>query len=101
MHARAGLLSLEQRRKIQLLCLMFIHKQGHNVAWLYHRNTRAAQNFAFARERYNCLKYKKSPYYKGSLLWDNLPVTVRNSVNLLEFKKRLKNVFNTFDNQID
>ena len=52
MHSRAGLLSLEQRRQKQLLCLMFIHKQRHNVVRVHGRNTRAAQIFSFTRERY-------------------------------------------------
>ena len=100
MHTRAGLLSLEQRRQKQLLSLMFIHKQRHDVARVHGRNTRAAQIFEFIRERYNCNKYKNSPYYKGALLWDKLPVVVKNSTHLLEFKKHLKTVYRNFDNQI-
>ena len=42
------------------------------------------------------LKYKKSPYYKGSLLWDTLPVIVRNSMSLLVFKKHLKNLYSSY-----
>ena len=100
MHTRAGLLSLEQRRQKQLLGLMLIHKQRHNVARVYGRETRAARNFTFAREKYNCIKYKNSPYYKGSLLWDSLPVIARNCDNLLEFKKQLKIKYKQFDNTI-
>ena len=78
-HTTARLLSLEQRSKKQLLCLMFIHKKRHDVAHVHRRRTRAAQNLSFVRERYNCLKYKNSPYYKGALLWDSLRILVRNS----------------------
>ena len=46
MHNRANLLSLEQRRQKQLLHLMFIHQQRHNVARIYQRQTRAAGNFS-------------------------------------------------------
>ena len=71
---------------------MFIYKQRRDVARVYARNTKAARLFTFVRERYNCIKYKNSPYYKGAILWDDLLVIVRNSTNLLEFKKSLKTV---------
>ena len=100
MHRRANLLSLEQRRKKQLLSLMFAYKQRHNVARVHARRTRAADVFSFTRERYNCIKYKNSPYYKGSLLWDGLPVEARNSMTLLEFKGHLKNIYRDYDDTL-
>ena len=87
MHARAGLLSL-------------IYKQRCDVARVHGRMTRAAQHFAFARERYHCIKYKNSPYYKGALLWDSLPIETCNSICLLDFKRRLNTTYKTFDNRI-
>ena len=91
MHTRSNLLSLEQRRKKQLLSLMFIHKHRHyNVAHVHVCRTRAAQVFSFVRERYDCVKYKNSPHYKGALLWDDLPAITKNSTTLLEFKRYLK-----------
>ena len=39
---------------------------------------------------YNNVKYKNSPYYKGSQLWDALPLTTINCDTLYEFKKHLK-----------
>ena len=53
--------------------------------------------FSFIRERYNNVKYKTSPYYKGSLLWDILPIGIRSSENILEFKKGLSRVFHRYD----
>ena len=61
---------------------------------------RAAGVFSFVRERYNCIKYKNSPYYKGALLWDALPNIVKNSVNLLEFKKHLNGLYRVYDDSI-
>ena len=64
--------------------------QRHNdVRRIYNRRTRAAEMFAFVRERYNCMKYRHSRYYKDSFLWDTLPHTARNSETLLEFKKNI------------
>ena len=54
MHHMANLLSLEQRRQKQLLCLMFIYKHRHENACRVHaRNTRAANVYSFTHERYS------------------------------------------------
>ena len=92
MHTRASLLSLEQRWQKQLLCLTYIHKHRFNVAQVHEYLTRADQVFTFAREKYNCVKYKNSPY--------NLPVIVRNSTSLLESKKHLNVLYTNFDNHV-
>ena len=48
MHNHANLLSLEQRRQKQLLCLMFIFKARHyNVRRIHLRSTRAANVYSF------------------------------------------------------
>ena len=60
---------------MQLLSLMYIHKANHDVRIPAHRVTRAGGRFRFRIERYNTVKYKNSPYYKGSELWDSLPVS--------------------------
>ena len=70
---------------------MFIDKNRHeNVP----RNTRAARAYSFVHERYHNVKYKNSPYYKGSLLWDTLPVDTRRSI--LDFKKSIKQIYSKY-----
>ena len=97
MHIRANLLSLEQRRQVQTLCLMFIYKGRHDdVRRVHNRRTRAAEVYSFARERYSSVKYKNIPYYKGSLLWDSFPADIRNSLSLLEFKRKLKMIYKEY-----
>ena len=59
---------------------MFIHKDRHDVARIFERRTRAANIFAFVRERYNCVKYKNNLYHKGALLWASLPIVAKNSL---------------------
>ena len=62
------LLSLEQRRRRQLLFLVFIYKTRHDdIRKIHARNTRGANVYSFVRERYNNVKYNNSPHYKGSL----------------------------------
>ena len=90
MHAEAKLLSLEQRRKFQLLSLMFRHKNTLNVRRVGVRNTRAAARFKFNVERNNNVKYKNSPYYTGSELWDKLLLATISCESMFEFKKCLK-----------
>ena len=83
MHNQAKLLSLEQRRRKQLLYLMFIYKNRHDdIRRVHARNTRGANVYSFVREKYNNVKFKNSPYYKGSLIWDSLPVETRRMILL-------------------
>ena len=98
MHRQAKLLSLEQRRRKQLLSLMFIYKNRHeDIRRVHARNTRGADVYSFIRERYNNVKYKNSPYYKGSLLWDSLSVEARRSVSSLDFKKSIIQLYRHYD----
>ena len=100
-HNRSNLLSLEQKRQVQLLCLMFIFKdRNHNVRRIHNRRTGVAEMYSFVRERYNCVKYRSSPYYKGSLLWDELPPEAKRCTAMLEFKKHLKNIYRTYNDII-
>ena len=85
-----------------MLCLMFIYKGRHNnIQRVHGRNTRAAQLYSFARERYHKVKYKNSPYYKGSILWDELPVETRQCNSMPEFKKSLHRIYRRYDDSID
>ena len=96
MHRDANLLSLNQRREIQLLLLMYRHKNNYDVQHIFSRATRGADRYKFALERYNVVKYKNSPFYKGSELWDKLPCHVINSACLTEFKRNLMAQYKTY-----
>ena len=91
MHKKAKLLSLEQRRSLQLLHLMFIHKENVSNLRLIVRNTRAAQRDQFYVER-----YKNSPFYKGAELWKLLPLDIASSDSIFQFKLNLKKTYETF-----
>ena len=69
---------------------MYKHKAKHAVQRIHRRATRTADRYKFQVERYNSVKYKNSPYNKGSELWDALPQNTIDSEGLFEFKKRLK-----------
>ena len=99
LHAEAKLSSLDQRRIVQLLLLMYNHKARHNVRRPVVRLTRNAERYTFHTERYNNVKYKNSPYYKGSTIWDTLPRAIVDCDNVFEFKKSVKkNLFTLIAN---
>ena len=90
MHHQANLISIEQQRQNQLLNLMFIYKNRHE-------NMRAANVYSSTCECYYNNKYTISPYYKGALLWDELPISAKQCLNVKKFKKVLKRVYVRYD----
>ena len=75
---------------------MYKHKTSHDVQQVFLRATRGAERYKFAVERYNVVKYKNSPYYKGSELWYALPRDTIDSTHFTEFKRNLMNGFRTY-----
>ena len=78
-----------------------IYKNRHlAVRRLHARNTRAADVCSFVREKYQNVKYKNSPYYEGSLLWDTLPVATRQCLNSIDFRNSLKCIYHSYNSII-
>ena len=96
MHKRANLVGLEQRRSLQLLSLMYLHKDDAQNLMIANRQTRAAARAQFYTERYNTCKYKNSPFYKGSEEWKLLPIDIATSDSIFQFKQLFKNRYNTY-----
>ena len=88
LHTQAKLLSLNQRRQIQLLSLMYTHKIVDNPARVNIRNTRGTNRYRFHTERCNTVRYR----CRGSNLWDLLLKTTIECDTLFEFKNTLKKV---------
>ena len=63
---------------------------------VFNGNTRAAQRVTIHVERYNNIKYKNSPFYKGAELCNLLPLDIISSDSILQFKKELKRKKKTF-----
>ena len=100
LHTQAKLLSLDQRRQIQLLSLMYTHKCSVNPVRVNARLTRGADRYRFYTERCNSTKYRNSPYYRGSNLWDLLLKSTIECDSLFEFKRTMKKVeINTYKAQ--
>ena len=96
MHKRANLLSLEQRRSLQLLSLMYLHKEDAQNLIVANRHTRAAARAQFHVQRYKTNKYTNRPFYKGSELWKLLPVDIATSDFIFQFKQAFKKRYNTY-----
>ena len=67
MHREPSLISLEQRRKIQLLSLMYIYNSFANVERVFVRNTRQGNRYHVRVENYQGGKYKSGQYFKGTI----------------------------------
>ena len=76
--------------------MVYKHKSVHDVQRVYRRATQGARRYKFQVERYNGVKYKNNPFYKGSEPWDLLPHDTIDSESLTEFKKCLKKHFVTY-----
>ena len=100
LHREANLVSLEQRRHIQLLCLMYIYKKFVNVERVFARNTRQGCRYNFRLDNHQSTKYKNSPYFKGTVLWDRLPDTTIGLGSLLEFKREIRKCFCPFNESL-
>ena len=96
MHKRSKLLSLQQRRTMQLLSLMFLHKKDPINLKIPARNTCAAERTEFHVERFQNLKYKNSPFYIGAEIWNSLDINLVNADCLFQFKKGLSKLFRTY-----
>ena len=97
MHTKANLLSLEQRRTLQLLNLMFMHKNNPVNLRPAVRNTHAADRDQFYVERYSNYEYRNSPFYKGTELWKLLPNEIVNNDSVYQFKLDLKVRYRKYD----
>ena len=87
LHGKCKLLSLEQRRRKQLLGLMFILSKDKDFLHIPGRLTRNANKVVFKVPTKISPTYERSPYYVGTLLWNELPLATQESNCTFEFKK--------------
>ena len=69
-HNSVKLLSLEQRRQKQLLNIMFIQSIKGKSRAVINVNTRSQAKYVFKVDTNMGTKYKKLPYYLGTILSD-------------------------------
>ena len=73
LHRLSKVNTLEIRRDIQLLNLMFLLKTNNKFHKESQRNTRSAERYVFDTNIVHMDVYAKSPYIKGVSLWNMLP----------------------------
>ena len=62
-------------------------------------NTRSGDYYAPTRQRLT-LNQRQSIKYQALLIWEGIPLDVRNSTSLLSFKKKYRNsLLSSYDNQ--
>ena len=90
LHTKANLLSLEQRMHKQLLWLIYIMSPDHNDRKVGVCALRSNDKYVFKVDNKIGTKYKRSPYYIDTLLWNELPKKVQFSDTVFKFKKHVK-----------
>ena len=96
LHKKAKLVSLEQRRCIQLLIMMYkLSKDPVNIV-IPAQNTRMHQKLVFRTDSKIGTKYANSPYYKGTKLWNSLSKEIQESESIYVFKKAIRKLYSKF-----
>ena len=93
LHNECNIIGLEQRRRKQLLRLMYLHSKKEGNLKIPVRRTRAAAKVQFNVPDRCTRKYMNSPFYKGNEMWNVLDVELQKSNSVLEFAKGLKNLY--------
>ena len=97
LHKKANLASLEQRRCMQLLSLMYKLSKIESNRKIGARNTRQRTKFEFIVDNKIGTKYANSPFYKGCKLWDKLTKDIQLSDSHALFKQVIKPAYKVFD----
>ena len=64
------------------------------VSDIHHHNTRSASHGAFFLKRKNTFQYGlRSVCFNGAKIWNNIPLDIRNSPSVGNFKKKIKQLF--------
>ena len=100
LHKKANLASLEQRRCVQLLILMYKMSKNVENRKIYARNTRQQNKFEFKMNSKIGTKYQNSPFYKGCKLWDKFSQEIQFCDSLSLFKHEIRPLYKIFYNNL-
>ena len=96
LHAKCKIISLEQRMRKQLLWLMFILSRDKGFLKVPNRVTRTIDRITFKVPARITPVYERSPYYLGTLLWNELDKTIQEAPNVYAFKKEINRQNRTY-----
>ena len=97
LHKNAKLISLEQRRVKQLLSIMYKLSNDPCNIIVPARNTRMHKKRVFRTDNKIGTKYRNSPYYKGTKLWNTLSKETQDAETIYLYKKFISTIYNTFE----
>ena len=95
-HLECKILGLEQRRRKQLLRLMYLHSRVEENMKKPVRITRAVLKLVFKTASKCSTRYLNSPFYKGTLLWNGLDKDLQRVSNVKQFLKELKKLYTVY-----
>ena len=81
---------LGRRREAHILNYMYKNKEKEELLDIKDVNTRSRAAPLFKTVIPNCEKYKKNALYYGAILWNALPVNIRNIDSFDSFKVHQK-----------
>ena len=90
LHERCKIISLEQRRGIQSLLIMYKKSKDFTMHKVFPRNMRRSTHTVFKTDSKEGGLYKRSPYFQGAKLWDALPNDVIELPDIFTYKAMLK-----------
>ena len=93
LHSECKILGLEQRRRNQLLRLMYLHSKNDANVKEPLRTTRAITKIVFKTATKCNSKYLNSPFYKGTVLWNGLSPQQQRTDNVLQFVNGIKRLY--------
>ena len=96
LHFECKILGLEQRRRKQLLRLMYLHSKVHTNIKIPIRPTRAMTKVIFNTATRCTSKYLNSPFYKGTVLWDNIDNELQRVNNVHQFQLGVKKLYTEY-----
>ena len=96
LHEECKILGLEQRRRKQLLRLMFLHSKNAGNIKQQARVTRTTVKLVFKTPAKCDGKYLGSPFYKGTLIWNNLSREQQHAVNVSQFVKAINGLYTRY-----
>ena len=96
LHSECKIIGLEQRRRKQLLRLMYIHSRNCDNIKVHVRITRTVEKLIFKKATKCTGKYINSPFYKGTLLWDKLAKDLQHVNTVERFMEELKKLYTVY-----
>ena len=96
LHFEGKIQSLEQRRNLQLLKIMYHQSKSIQNIKVPCRLTRAAEKIVFKIPTRCTTKYLSSVYYLGTQLWKNLSENIQRAENIVRFEKLIAPQYNVY-----